>query len=38
MRWDRLSLTAFGGIAALAIGGAMLLAEAARRLRAVCSA
>ena len=28
MRWDRLSLTAFGGIAALAIGGAMLLADA----------
>jgi hypothetical protein len=28
MRWDRHSLTAIGGIAALAIGGAMLLAEA----------
>ena len=28
MRWDRQSLTAFGGIAALAAGGAMLLADA----------
>jgi len=28
MRWDRHSLTAFGGIAALVIGGAMLLEEA----------
>ena len=28
MRWDRHSLVAFGGIAALAIGAAMLLADA----------
>ena len=28
MRWDRHSLTAIGGIAAFAIGGAMLLADA----------
>jgi hypothetical protein len=28
MRWDRHTLTAFGGIAALVIGGAMLLADA----------
>ena len=28
MRWDRHSLTAFGGIAALAAGGAMLLEDA----------
>jgi len=28
MRWDRHSLTAFGGIAALGIGAAMLLADA----------
>jgi hypothetical protein len=28
MRWDRHSLMAFGGIAALVIGGAMLLADA----------
>ena len=28
MRWDRHSLTAFGGIAALVIGAAMLLADA----------
>jgi hypothetical protein len=28
MRWDRQSLTAFGGIAALAVGGAMLLEDA----------
>ena len=27
MRWDRHSLTAFGGIAALAIGGGMLVAD-----------
>ena len=28
MRWDRHSLTAFGGIAALGIGGGMLVADA----------
>jgi hypothetical protein len=28
MRWDRHSLTAFGGIAALVIGGALLLEDA----------
>ena len=28
MRWDRHTLTAFGGIAALVIGGALLLADA----------
>jgi hypothetical protein len=28
MRWDRLTFTAFGGIAALVIGGAMLLEDA----------
>ena len=28
MRWDRHSLTAFGGIAALAVGGALLLEDA----------
>ena len=28
MRWDRHSLTAFGGIAALVIGGVMLLEDA----------
>jgi hypothetical protein len=28
MRWDRHTLTAFGGIAALIAGGAMLFAEA----------
>jgi hypothetical protein len=28
MRWDRLTLTAFGGIAALVIGGTLLLADA----------
>jgi hypothetical protein len=28
MRWDRHSLTAVGGIAALAVGGAILLEEA----------
>ena len=28
MRWDRHTLTAFGGIAALVIGGAMLLEDA----------
>jgi hypothetical protein len=28
MRWDRHTLMAFGGIAALVIGGAMLLADA----------
>jgi hypothetical protein len=28
MRWDRHSLMAFGGIAALVLGGAMLLADA----------
>jgi hypothetical protein len=28
MRWDRHSLTAFGGIAAVVIGGAMLFADA----------
>jgi hypothetical protein len=28
MRWDRHTLTAFGGTAALAVGGALLLADA----------
>jgi hypothetical protein len=28
MRWDRHTLTAFGGIAAVVIGGALLLEEA----------
>jgi hypothetical protein len=28
MRWDRLTFTAFGGIAALVIGGALLLEDA----------
>jgi hypothetical protein len=28
MRWDRHTLTAFGGLAALAVGGALLLADA----------
>jgi hypothetical protein len=28
MRWDRHGLTAFGGVAALAIGGAMMLEDA----------
>jgi hypothetical protein len=28
MRWDRHTLTAFGGIAALVFGGALLLADA----------
>jgi hypothetical protein len=28
MRWDRHTLTAFGGLAVLAVGGALLLADA----------